>query len=70
MLTHVCAAAEVERFAFYERAKRSYLVIATGEKGEPNRTVDQSDSSLTLEVTAAFYANLILKKGIIGDDGK
>eukprot|EP00045_Choanoeca_perplexa_P023174 m.12536 g.12536 ORF g.12536 m.12536 type:complete len:155 (+) comp9970_c0_seq1:46-510(+) len=41
---------EVERFAFYERAKKAYVVIATGEK--------------------AFYANLILKKGIIGDDGK
>eukprot|EP00730_Choanoeca_flexa_P008158 TRINITY_DN12453_c0_g13_i1.p2 TRINITY_DN12453_c0_g13~~TRINITY_DN12453_c0_g13_i1.p2 ORF type:complete len:155 (+),score=29.21 TRINITY_DN12453_c0_g13_i1:822-1286(+) len=41
---------EVERFAFYERAKKAYVVVATGEK--------------------AFYANLILKKGIIGDDGK
>jgi L-fucose mutarotase len=36
----------VERFAFYERAKKAFCVVSTGEK--------------------AFYANLILKKGIIG----
>lgn len=36
----------VERFAFYERAKKAYAVIATGE--------------------TALYANIILKKGVIG----
>lgn len=41
---------EVERFEFYERAKKAYAVISTGE--------------------TAFYANLILKKGIIGDSGE
>ncbi|EDQ90605.1 uncharacterized protein MONBRDRAFT_15956 [Monosiga brevicollis MX1] len=40
---------EVERFAFYERAKKAYVVVATGEE--------------------AFYANIILKKGIIGSTG-
>eukprot|EP00055_Hartaetosiga_balthica_P014237 m.77123 g.77123 ORF g.77123 m.77123 type:complete len:155 (+) comp8535_c1_seq2:1658-2122(+) len=40
---------EVERFAFYERAKKAYVVVATGE--------------------SALYANLILKKGIIGSNG-
>ena len=40
----------VERFAFYERSKKAYAVVATGEK--------------------AFYANIILKKGIIGSSGK
>ena len=39
----------VERFAFYERAKKAFVVVATGEK--------------------ALYANLILKKGIIGSTG-
>ncbi|QYR23266.1 L-fucose mutarotase [Paenibacillus sp. sptzw28] len=38
---------EVERFAFYERAKKAYAIVATGE--------------------SALYANLILKKGVIGD---
>ena len=38
---------EVERFAFYERAKKAYAIVATGE--------------------GALYANLILKKGVIGD---
>lgn len=37
---------EIERFAFYDRAKEAYAVIATGEK--------------------ALYANLILKKGVVG----
>lgn len=41
---------EVERFAFYERSKRAFAVVATGE--------------------TALYGNLILKKGIIGSDGK
>jgi L-fucose mutarotase len=36
----------IERFAFYERAKAAYAVIATSEM--------------------ARYANLILKKGIVG----
>ena len=36
----------IERFAFYERAKKAYAVIATGEK--------------------ALYANIILKKGVVG----
>ena len=36
---------KLERFAFYERAKNAYAVIATGE--------------------SAFYANIILKKGVI-----
>lgn len=40
---------EVERFAFYEEAKKSFAVVSTGE--------------------TAFYANIILKKGIIGDAG-
>eukprot|EP00056_Hartaetosiga_gracilis_P014353 m.240378 g.240378 ORF g.240378 m.240378 type:complete len:161 (+) comp14973_c0_seq1:107-589(+) len=40
----------VERFAFYERAKEAYVVVATGE--------------------SALYANLLLKKGIIGSNGK
>ncbi|RUS45684.1 RbsD/FucU family protein [Cohnella sp. AR92] len=38
---------EVERFAFYERAKQAYAIVATGEQ--------------------ALYANVILKKGVIGD---
>lgn len=37
---------EVERFAFYERAKRAYAIVATGEQ--------------------ALYANVVLKKGVIG----
>jgi L-fucose mutarotase len=37
----------IERFDFYERTKKAYAVIATGE--------------------GARYANIILKKGIIGD---
>ena len=37
----------IERFAFYERAKAAYAVVATGEP--------------------ARYANIILKKGIVGD---
>jgi L-fucose mutarotase len=37
----------IERFEFYERTKKAYAVIATGE--------------------SARYANIILKKGIIGD---
>lgn len=37
---------EMERFAFYERAKKAYAVVATGEK--------------------AKYANVILKKGVVG----
>jgi L-fucose mutarotase len=41
---------EVERFAFYERSKKAFCVVATGE--------------------TALYGNLILKKGIIGSDGK
>ena len=41
---------EIERFAFYERAKKAYAVVVTGE--------------------TAFYANVILQKGIIGDSGK
>ena len=36
----------IERFAFYERAKQAYAVVATSEK--------------------ALYANIILKKGVIG----
>ncbi|EGD77224.1 RbsD or FucU transporter [Salpingoeca rosetta] len=39
----------VERFAFYERAKKAFVVVATGEQ--------------------ALYANLILKKGVIGSTG-
>lgn len=41
---------EVERFAFYEAAKKAYAVVSTGE--------------------TAFYANVLLTKGIIGDTGK
>lgn len=37
---------QVERFEFYERAKRAYAIVATGE--------------------GALYANVILKKGVIG----
>lgn len=37
----------IERYEFYERTKKAYAVVATGE--------------------AARYANVILKKGIIGD---
>ena len=37
---------KIERFAFYERAKTAFAVIATGEE--------------------AVYANIILKKGVIG----
>ncbi len=36
----------VERFAFYERARTAYAVLATGE--------------------TALYANIILKKGVVG----
>jgi L-fucose mutarotase len=46
--TIVCT--EIERFAFYEAAKKAYAVVSTGE--------------------TAFYANVILTKGIIGDTGK
>ncbi len=35
----------VERFAFYDRARKAYAVLATGE--------------------SAFYANLLLKKGVV-----
>ncbi|MCR8636927.1 MULTISPECIES: L-fucose mutarotase [Paenibacillus] len=38
-----------ERFAFYERAKKAYVVVATGE--------------------GAQYANIILKKGVIKQQG-
>jgi len=41
---------EIERFAFYEAAKKAYAVVSTGE--------------------TAFYANVILTKGIIGESGK
>jgi L-fucose mutarotase len=41
---------EVERFAFYDRSKKAFAVVATGE--------------------TALYGNFILKKGIIGSDGK
>ncbi|WP_276358119.1 RbsD/FucU family protein [Cohnella caldifontis] len=37
---------EVERLAFYDRAKQAFAIVATGEN--------------------ALYANLILKKGVIG----
>ncbi len=37
----------IERYQFYERTKKAYAVVATGE--------------------VARYANIILKKGIIGD---
>lgn len=37
----------MERFQFYERTKKAYAVVATGE--------------------TARYANIILKKGIVGD---
>lgn len=40
---------EVERFAFYEEAKKAYAVVSTGE--------------------GALYANIILRKGVIGDTG-
>lgn len=36
----------LERFAYYERAKKAYAVVATGE--------------------TAQYANIILKKGVVG----
>jgi L-fucose mutarotase len=39
--------AEVERFAFYDQAKKAFAIVSTGE--------------------GALYANLILKKGVIGD---
>ena len=35
----------IERFAFYERARKTYAIVATSE--------------------TAFYANLILKKGVV-----
>jgi L-fucose mutarotase len=40
----------IERFAFYERAKRSFAIVATSER--------------------RLYGNVILKKGVIGADGK
>ncbi len=40
------AVEEMERFSFYERAKKAYAVVATGE--------------------SALYANILLKKGVIG----
>jgi L-fucose mutarotase len=36
----------IDRFSFYERAKNTYSIVATGER--------------------ALYANVILKKGVIG----
>ncbi|OAS89365.1 MULTISPECIES: L-fucose mutarotase [Metabacillus] len=36
----------IDRFSFYERAKETYAIVATGER--------------------ALYANVILKKGVIG----
>jgi L-fucose mutarotase len=41
---------EIERFAFYERAKKAFAVVSTGEQ--------------------ALYANVMLKKGVIGSTGK
>lgn len=40
-----CSIENIERFAFYERAKKAYVTVTTGEK--------------------AFYANIILKKGVV-----
>jgi L-fucose mutarotase len=40
----------IERFAFYERAKACFAIVATGDR--------------------RLYANLILKKGVIGADGE
>jgi L-fucose mutarotase len=37
---------DVERFAFYEQAKKAFAIVSTGE--------------------GATYANIILKKGVIG----
>jgi L-fucose mutarotase len=39
----------VERFTFYERARKAYCIVATGE--------------------AALYANVILKKGVVLENG-
>ncbi|KKI89410.1 fucose isomerase [Bacillus sp. SA1-12] len=36
----------IDRFSFYDRTKKTYAVVATGER--------------------ALYANIILKKGVIG----
>lgn len=36
----------IDRFSFYERAKETYAIVATGER--------------------ALYANVIIKKGVIG----
>ena len=40
---------KIERFEFYERAKRAYAVVMTGE--------------------GALYANVILKKGVVTEEG-
>lgn len=40
----------LQRYAFYERARKCYAVIATGE--------------------SALYANIILKKGVVIDEGE
>ena len=79
---HSSLEVEVERFAFYERAKKAYVVVATGEKGTAIAglvlgvltrcfgCVDALNLPCLTWHCLAFYANLILKKGIIGDDGK
>ncbi|OQR86820.1 FucU, fucose operon fucU protein [Achlya hypogyna] len=44
------AVERVDRFAFYDRAKTTYAIVATGE--------------------VRLYGNIIVKKGVIGGDGK
>ena len=43
------AIGHIERFAFYEEAKKAYAIIATSEK--------------------ALYANIMLQKGVVTDQG-
>ena len=43
------AIGNIERFAFYEEAKKAYAIIATSEK--------------------ALYANIMLQKGVVTDQG-
>lgn len=67
---------QVERFAFYERGKQAFAVVATGWvltehvwTCAPN-SIDGHTRLCVLDVTThretALYGNLILKKGVIG----
>lgn len=64
----------VERFAFYERAKKAFAVVATGWAFiylllfiSDNNNNNRWFLNLTVRETA-LYGNLIIKKGVIPPD--